>query len=479
MLKINLGLLMSLFYTLSLAQSLDFDSNYDPIKFQGKIPAEFLIDARELSKEEIKKNKELSKSGAQDYFVSSNYIQNSIMNSGYVYFNDPLSEMVNKVASQLLVHVDSEDADKLRFYVTKFDVPNAFCWRNGYVYMNVGLLKDLENEAQLAFILSHEIIHYLEQHSITFYKATTNALSKSERKKEKKKKKELGEVIDKDLTKVLEQLKFSREQETEADLEGLKLFAKTNYDLMEAVNALKVLAKYREKSNYFIPTDLFALFNNESFQIDTSDLYDNEVLDTVYLETDEIEEDSLEFYSTHPDIEKRIEAVSAEMENDGKKEGVLFNFYEKQWADYKTIIDFELVNYYDDKGDYANVFYKTLTMLQRYPDNVYLVSKYAKSLFWLSLYRDNGKVKRLSKREVVNDKTYVLYSINKFLKEKNFTKSQFENLETKYPQNSTIKLYHLRYKEFVKNKSLKAEYSKLDNVDSEFSTFIKYKSKNK
>jgi predicted Zn-dependent protease len=43
---------------------------------------------------------------------------------------------------------------------------NAFALPNGAIYLNVGLLARLENEAQLAHVLSHEIAHVVQRHSL-------------------------------------------------------------------------------------------------------------------------------------------------------------------------------------------------------------------------------------------------------------------------------------------------------------------------
>ncbi|MCB0540083.1 MAG: M48 family metallopeptidase [Bacteroidetes bacterium] len=475
---IFLAIITSFVYN-SHAQNYDFEKSYTPIKFEGKIPDEFLSDVTEVTKAELKKEKELSKSGAKEFYTETNFAQKSLMSSGIVYFNDPLSEMVNKIASKLLEQLDDKSlTNNLRFYVTKFDVPNATCWRNGYIYFNLGLLRDLENEAQIAFILCHEIIHYQEQHSFNYYKKTTD-LSKKEKKAEKKRQKELSDVVDKEEDKFLRDMKYSRENETEADIKGFELYTKTKYDINEAVNALKVLATYRETPEYFIPSDLFALFDSEGYELDTSDLYEDEIMDTVFIEAKEIDTDSLEFYSTHPDIIKRIEALEEKIEAMNVKDnnGVKFQYYKNNWEDYKTMMDFEFISFYDEVGAYNSLFYKTYKMLQDYPENEYLITQHAKSLFWLGVYADSREIYRLGKREVFNDKNYVLYTLGKVLRDKGFIQSQFETMEKKYPNSEAVKVYSLRYDEVVKNKRNSKEYKELSGSNDEFSNFIKYKSK--
>jgi predicted Zn-dependent protease len=48
---------------------------------------------------------------------------------------------------------------------------NAFALPNGSIYMHVGLLARLENEAQLATVLAHEGVHFTHRHSLQQYES--------------------------------------------------------------------------------------------------------------------------------------------------------------------------------------------------------------------------------------------------------------------------------------------------------------------
>ena len=54
---------------------------------------------------------------------------------------------------------------EFRFFVIEDSSINAFALPDGTVIVNTGLLAAVENEAQLAFVLSHEIAHVLQAHS--------------------------------------------------------------------------------------------------------------------------------------------------------------------------------------------------------------------------------------------------------------------------------------------------------------------------
>lgn len=91
---------------------------------------------------------------------SSYYIQQRLM-SGVVLFNDSLSAYVTKVAT-IILKDDTATLNKLHFYAYKSTDQNAFTSATGNILITVGLIAQLENEAQLAYILAHEITHFKE-----------------------------------------------------------------------------------------------------------------------------------------------------------------------------------------------------------------------------------------------------------------------------------------------------------------------------
>jgi predicted Zn-dependent protease len=79
-------------------------------------------------------------------------------------YNDPaLRAYVNRVGQRL---VASSDDPTSTFTFTVIDSPdiNAFAAPGGYIYINRGLLAYLENEAELAAVLAHEIGHVTASH---------------------------------------------------------------------------------------------------------------------------------------------------------------------------------------------------------------------------------------------------------------------------------------------------------------------------
>jgi peptide deformylase len=58
------------------------------------------------------------------------------------------------------------------FVVLESDTPNAFSAPGGYVFITTGMIGAVENEAQLAAVLGHEIGHVTGRHAMTAYSKT-------------------------------------------------------------------------------------------------------------------------------------------------------------------------------------------------------------------------------------------------------------------------------------------------------------------
>ncbi len=72
------------------------------------------------------------------------------------------------VRDSIFLHneVDHEGSFPWRIRIIKDDATlNAFCTPGGYIYFYTGILKFLENEAELAGVMGHEIAHAAKRHS--------------------------------------------------------------------------------------------------------------------------------------------------------------------------------------------------------------------------------------------------------------------------------------------------------------------------
>ena len=147
------------------------------------------------------------------------------------------------------------------FHFTVLDspVPNAMALPGGYIYVTRGLLAHLENEAQLAMVLGHEIGHVLARHSsrqaLSAQRGQLGLLGAA-----------LGSAVigaDPGVTQgILEYggtgvqllfLKYSRDAEREADLAGVAYAEYAGYDAAEAAAFFRALERISEQGGGGIP----------------------------------------------------------------------------------------------------------------------------------------------------------------------------------------------------------------------------------
>ena len=85
-------------------------------------------------------------------------------------YEDPLLERyLDGIADRLMVDtVRAAGAPAVKVSVIRDATLNAFTMPNGRVYVHTGLLSRVDNEAQLAMILGHELTHYAHRHALKF-----------------------------------------------------------------------------------------------------------------------------------------------------------------------------------------------------------------------------------------------------------------------------------------------------------------------
>jgi hypothetical protein len=141
-----------------------------------------------------------------------------------------------------------------QWYVVRNKEANAFALANGTVVVFSGLLDTLENEAQLAAVVGHEMAHATQQHTwreLQFHKTERIGLQLAAAVASAYGKYNLRDVFA--LTEGAIRNGYSRNLENQADRVGLEYMIAAGYDLREAPRVWKQMAK-RYGSQ---PTDFF------------------------------------------------------------------------------------------------------------------------------------------------------------------------------------------------------------------------------
>ena len=213
--------------------------------------------------------------------------QLALDSSGWLYRNAEIESYLNEVAARLGAFTDSPDI----FYKIKIiNDPNlnAVAFPNGVIYVHTGLLARMENEAQLAALLAHEMTHCTLRHSLIALKSRRDPADNRAAAQQS-----INNVaMFRGLARILGAngsmaavTGYSHRFEAEADRGGLDLMAKAGYDPRQALN-------------------LFELLQQE-------------------IENQKIKEPF--FFGTHPSVQQRIENADRWLANEysGKNSGLI------------------------------------------------------------------------------------------------------------------------------------------------------------
>lgn len=126
-------------------------------------------------------------------------------------------------------------AKDLRVYLLQAPEFNAFAFPNGALVVLSGLLLRAQNEAQLAFVLGHEITHYQKRHSVLLYLSARSKSGFAAFFQTFASAVLLGDVGSLVGTLAVGGVfRFSRDMERDADEGGVEVMLKGGYDARES-----------------------------------------------------------------------------------------------------------------------------------------------------------------------------------------------------------------------------------------------------
>jgi len=278
--------------------------------------------------------------------------------------NNYLQSIVKKIiaANPKLQKTDA------RIVFTRDDWPNAVSMGDGSIAINGGLVVFLNNEAELAFVICHELSHYYLDHTNKQIKKIVDVYNSEDFTKEVKRlsKQEYG--AGKEFDDLMKKMAFgsrrhSRENEAEADKQAFLFLRNTGYDCNQIISCLQLLNNIDDSSIYrpFVPE---ATLNFEEYPFKKKWIQNESVL-FGRMTTNEMsplskkEKDSLK---THPDCEVRISLLqdSVKKVSGGKKFLVDENFFNQLKQDFFPEITEQEFN----KDNLAKNLYYSLLMLQ-------------------------------------------------------------------------------------------------------------------
>lgn len=355
-----------------LAQSDGINLNYySGLYSVGDVPADFRTTSTKKYQKDLEDiDAELKKKDQKtqaEFYLQSNFLFDQLLKGGKVTFGDPITIYLEDLLDKVLAG-DPKLRKELRIYTLKSNIANAFTTNSGIILVTTGLIAELQNEAQLAFILAHEVIHYKERHAINNYEENTRM--------------ESGKGLYKNLSREdveLSQYQYSRELETESDVDGLKYYLTTGYDPYQAVTAMDVLLYS------YLPFDELE-FNASIFESDFYQFPEEYQIDEEDVNPVAAYEDYDDSKSTHPNIKNRKAAIEVKLETEGN-DGVLFQVADSsQFSRLQSICRFEGVKQNIEQLAYESAAYDIYLLMQDHPENAYLQKSMFHCLYALSMY---------------------------------------------------------------------------------------------
>ncbi|MHC4132227.1 MAG: M48 family metallopeptidase [Planctomycetota bacterium] len=141
--------------------------------------------------------------------------------------NESIQNYINSIG-QSLAKVSHRADWQFHFVALEDTTTNAFALPGGYIFITRGMLEKLDSEAQLAGILAHEIVHVVARHSTEQmskqigFEILLSAMTSEDTSR--------AVVTVADLTWQIIGLKYSRDDEKEADLAGLDYMVDASYN---------------------------------------------------------------------------------------------------------------------------------------------------------------------------------------------------------------------------------------------------------
>lgn len=308
----------------------------------------------------------------------------AMLQQGRVIYGSEMNQYLDNIAEKLLANYPQLQQD-IHVYLLQSPTVNAFSMKDGTVFVTMGMMAQVTNEAELAFVLAHEIAHYSERHGTDEEKGR-----------------------DRDVVSgYLRRHNHSREQELEADRVGLTRYYKDSPYSYEILDGLFDVLLYSDLPFDEIPFPRTAV--EESFY----QFPDNHFLKTVANIADR--SNMIDTLLTHPNIERRRTAakgLARNLSNDGRK---AFVQPEEQFTRLRNVARFACIDQMLISHRYDKAIYNIFVLQQSFPDNPFLERAMVTAWYGASKHKNYGQTSVIAEpyRDVEGERQQVNYLMSK------------------------------------------------------------------
>lgn len=383
--------------SLTLAAQENFEKNYTPLMSKGELPSIMFKSSKEKYEEKVEElltQEQLkdTKKAKDKFYLTSTFGVDALIKNGNVLFGNEVVQYLNQLKDYILKENGlNHELSNVHVYLIKSSAVNAFATDEGAIFFTSGLIARIENEGQLAFIMAHELVHYLEKHAVSAFVYGEKLLNSRGR-------------INSDFI-IKSMSSYSKKHEFEADMKGFELYSKLKYPLEESEKALRLLsiahvpgyenefnAEYLQSDSFQIPNEYLIL----GYRIIMPKL------------------DNHEDNSTHPELNDRIFEIKKQIE---KEKSIKVKLeLQDPFLRFKRICQFETIESHLSNGNYLLGLFESHSLLLEYSENVFLKRALLHSIYGLAKIKVNeGEIVPI---DLENELEGPISTVNTFFRER-------------------------------------------------------------
>ncbi|MDR2979721.1 MAG: M48 family metallopeptidase [Bacteroidales bacterium] len=315
-------------------------ADFNWLKSEGKIPADF-------------------KKAMDSPSDMTQWTLHGLFAQGDVIYGTEVNQYLDNIIDRLLTE-HPELRNEIRCYAVRSTEVNAYAMPNGVIFVNLGLIAQSSNEGEIAFVLAHEIAHYVKKHH---------------RQKKEYKRDKTNETID-DFLKIHN---YSREIEMEADRFAIEHYYTNSAYSYAALEGVFDMLQYG-----YLPFDEMP-FSRTFVEEEFYHFPDSYFLDN--LNPIRSRDDYVDTLSTHPNIKRRrenVENIIRNLDNNGRE---LFVQSEAKFKQIREICRFECINVFLVDHEYDNALYNIYFLRKNNPEHSFLDIALAMAYYGLCAHK--------------------------------------------------------------------------------------------
>lgn len=319
------------------------------------------------------KNETTDKKLLKHYLSSYNAIfkrLNKEITDGQMFYVPELFAALEKTYSDIRAKNPSVPGD-LQILLLRDDQPNAITVGDKCIFVNLGLFYYLENEGQLAAVLSHEIAHLMMTHTLKAlqYNYEKNKEHVTDVKEVKHTETQRADrAFDLLKNSIYQSGKISREHEMQADSAGYRLYKNMGYQKSAYTEVLDIVERNENVRPDGLATETYRrLFDLPNQKFDEKWLKEEDFSAYNYSSfTQKFDKDSA---SSHPKSKERIQYLKAIFPELAQPENITGTHISGTFDELRTLAQKKQIPNLFFKEQYGEFIYMLLVQLQKNPNN--------------------------------------------------------------------------------------------------------------